>query len=390
MICEIPVDKQLPHKKRILAHAHRVVIKIGSSILSTPAGIDHASMRRVVDEVHTAIAQGFQVVMVSSGAVAAGLSRLGLRERPRTIPQKQAAAAVGQIGLMALYQEFFAHHGKQVGQILLTHEDFAHRRRYLHARHTFEELIAAQIVPIVNENDSVVVEEMMADFGDNDNLSALVATLVEADLLIILSDVQGLFTSNPHTNPDAELITLVEGIDSRIESYLSDSTSPLGTGGMATKVDAARTATEAGIPCVIADGQHASVLPAVFDPRTSTGTLFLPSGDRLAKRKHWIAHTLKPAGALRVDRGAFEAVVKKGGSLLPRGLTAVEGRFGVGECVSCLRPGGKEFARGLASYSSAELVRIKGLHSTQIESVLGYKISDEIIHRNNLVVLMQE
>jgi glutamate 5-kinase len=364
-----------------------VVIKIGSSILSTTSGIDHARMRRLVDEIQAFVTREYQIVLVSSGAVAAGLSRLGLLERPKTIPQKQAAAAVGQIGLMALYQEYFAAHGQHVGQILLTHDDLAHRRRYLNARHTFDELIAARIVPVVNENDSVVIEEMMADFGDNDNLSALVATLVDADLLVILSDVAGLYTANPHSHSDAELVPLVDKIDARIAESVTDSTSPVGTGGMATKVRAAQTVTEAGIPCIVADGLHPGVLPAVFDPTVSTGTLFLPSGDRLNKRKHWIAHVLEPAGTLIVDQGAFEAVREKGRSLLPRGLTAIQGDFGVGECVSCLNPAGEEFARGLVNYSSAELAKIKGLHTTDIEAVLGYKISDEIIHRDDLVLL---
>jgi glutamate 5-kinase len=382
------LHRQRVHKERLLPHVRRVVIKIGSSILSTTSGIDRPRMRRLVNEIHALVARGYEVVLVSSGAVAAGLSRLGLRERPRTIPQKQAAAAVGQIGLMALYQEYFAAHGRHVGQILLTHDDLAHRRRYLNARHTFDELIAARIVPVVNENDSVVVDEMMADFGDNDNLSALVATLVDADLLVILSDVAGLYTANPHTHPEAELVPLVGRIDAGITDSVTDSTSPVGTGGMATKVRAAHTVTEAGIPCVVADGLHSGVLAAVFDPAKSAGTLFLPSGDRLNKRKHWIAHALEPAGTLIVDQGAYEAVRKKGGSLLPRGLTAIKGDFGVGECVSCINPDGEEFARGLVNYSSADLVKIKGLHTTDLEAALGYKISDEIIHRDDLVLLI--
>jgi len=381
------VDRQLPHKRRVLPRVRRVVVKIGSSILSTTQGIDQARMRRLVDEIEATVARKYQLVLVSSGAIAAGLSHLGLRERPTSIPQKQAAAAVGQIGLMALYQEYFAAHGRHVAQILLTHDDFAHRRRYLNARHTFEELFAAGIVPVVNENDSVVIEEMKLDFGDNDNLSALVATLVDADLLVILSDVAGLYTRDPRSRPDAGLVTLVERIDSRIEAYVGDATSLVGTGGMASKVKAAGKATEAGIPCIVADGLHPGGLAAVFDADLSAGTLFLPSGDRLAKRKHWIAHTLIPAGKLTVDQGAFEAVRRHGGSLLPRGLVAIDGQFGVGECVSCLAPGGGEFARGLVNYSSTELTKIKGLHTTAIAKVLGYKISDEIIHRDDLVLL---
>lgn len=381
------MKQQQVHKRRLLRQTRRVVIKIGSSILSALPGIDCDRMQRLVGEIQSLVGRGYEVVLVSSGAVAAGVARLGLSERPRTIPQKQAAAAVGQINLMALYQAYFAAHGQQVAQILLTHDDLAHRRRYLNARHTFEELITARIVPIVNENDSVVVEEMMADFGDNDNLSALVATLVDADLLVILSDVAGLYTADPHTHPDAELVPLVERIDANILASVTGSASSVGTGGMASKVRAAQKAVSAGIPCIVADGLHPGVLPAVFDSATSTGTLFLPVGDRLTKRKLWIAHTLEPAGTLVVDQGAYEAVVSKGSSLLPKGLREVRGEFGAGECVSCVNPAGAEFARGLVNYSSTELARIKGIHSSDIGSVLGYKVRDEIIHRDDLVIV---
>jgi glutamate 5-kinase len=381
------MDSQLAHKKRLLSRVRRVVIKIGSNLLSTVQSIDHTRLRRLVDEVCDLRAREYEIIVVSSGAVAAGLARLGLRERPKTIPQRQAAAAVGQISLMALYEEYFSAHGQHVAQILLTHDDLANRRRYLNARHAMDALLAAGIVPVVNENDTVVVEEMKFNFGDNDNLSALAATLVDADLLVILSDVSGLYTADPKTHADAELVPLVPSITKETERWVTGPTTGLGTGGMATKLKAAFKATEAGIPCVIADGQHAGVLQAVFDPETSAGTLFLPKGDRLTKRKHWIAHTLRAAGSILVDQGAYEAVVRKGRSLLPKGVTAVEGTFGAGDCVACLTPARTEFARGLVNYSSVELGKIKGAHSTEIETRLGYKISDEVIHRNDLVLL---
>lgn len=381
------MDRQLAHKGQLLRRVRRVVVKIGSSILSSDGGIDPSRMRRLVDDIFAIRRRDLQMVLVTSGAVAAGRARLGLKERPRTIPQKQAAAAVGQIGLMSLYDQFFGAHRQCVAQILLTHDDLANRRRYLNARHAFEELLRAEIIPIVNENDTVAVDEMRFNFGDNDNLSALVATLVDADLLVILSDVPGLYTGNPRTDPNAVLVPLVTSVTGRIVEYAGGSDSSVGTGGMATKVNAAYTATRAGIPCVIADGLAPGTLQAVFDSQTSVGTVFLTKGDRLTKRKHWIAHTLRPVGTLTVDDGAREALLGKGRSLLPKGVAAVDGQFGAGDCVSCVTADGEEFARGLVSYGSGELAKIKGLHTNEIEAALGYKVSDEVIHRNDLVVL---
>lgn len=382
-----PTDAQLAHKPQLLRRVRRVVIKIGSSILSSGKGIHRGRLRRLVDEIDAIVASNRQVTVVSSGAVAAGCARLGLTTRPKTIPQKQATAAVGQISLMALYERAFARRERHVAQVLLTHDDLANRRRYLNARHAFEALLQGGIVPIVNENDTVVVDEMMWNFGDNDNLSALVATLIDADLLIILSDVAGLYTADPHSDPSATLVSLVPAITREISSSVTESRSGVGTGGMRTKVAAARKATDAGIPCIVADGLHRGVLPAIFAADASAGTLFLPGGDRLARRKHWIAHTLRPAGTIVVDSGAYDAISRSGRSLLPKGVAAVEGRFGAGDCVSCVSPDAIEFARGLTSYSSSDLDKIKGLHTNAIEATLGYKISDEIIHRNDLVLL---
>jgi glutamate 5-kinase len=380
------MTEQLAHKRALLPRVKRVVIKIGSSILSGPHGIDRTRITSLVGEIATLCRQPYQIVLVSSGAVAAGMTRLGLRERPKTVPAKQAAAAVGQIRLMALYDECFSALGKPVAQILLTHDDLANRRRYINARHTFEALLQAEVLPIVNENDTVAVEEEF-NFGDNDNLSAIVATLVGADLLVMLSDVAGLFECDPRLAADAAPVPLVEEITPEIRAYAGTGSGPLGKGGMASKLQAARKANEAGIACAIADGRHAGILPQVFDPARSVGTLFLAKGDRLTRRKHWIAHTLKPCGSLTVDQGAHEAILRGGRSLLPKGITAVAGHFGAGECVSCLSPAGAEFARGLVNYSAAELQRIKGLHSSAIEETLQYKVSDEVIHRDDLVLL---
>ena len=380
------MKEQLGHKQRLLRRVRRAVIKIGSSILSGPQGINRERLSVLADEICALQASGVSLVVVSSGAVAAGMARLGMTQRPKTVPQRQAAAAIGQIDLMAVYEEYFALHKTQVAQILLTHDDLASRSRYLNARHTIETLIAAGVVPVANENDTVVVDELM-NFGDNDNLSALIAGLVEADLLVLLSDVPGLYTKNPRIHADAVLVPVVEDVGKATASYTMDGKGLLGTGGMASKLAAAATAASAGIPTIITDGMHAGALPSVFDVRQAIGTLVLPKGDRLARRKHWIAYTLKPTGTLVVDQGAYEAITQRGRSLLPTGLKGVDGRFGSGDCVRCVDPRGREFARGLVNYSAAEIEKIKGLHSARIEGVLGYKLAEEIIHRNDLVVL---
>lgn len=378
---------QLAHKQRLFKRVRRAVIKIGSSILSGGDGINRERVRSLAHEICQIHRDGIEIVVVSSGAVAAGMARLKLKERPKTVPQRQAAAAVGQIDLMAVYEEYFGLFGTQVAQILLTHDDLANRRRYLNARHTIETLIAAGVVPVANENDTVVTDELLRNFGDNDNLSALIAGLVEADVLVLLSDVAGVFTKNPRLHADAALVSLVHDVDRSVAAYTLDGKGPLGTGGMASKLMAAKKAALAGIPTVIADGLHADVLPAVFDGRQAVGTLILPKGDRLGRRKHWIAYTLKPTGSIVVDQGAYEAITKRGRSLLPKGLKEVHGKFDTGECVRCVGPNGHEFARGLVNYSAADLEKIKGVHSTRIESVLGYKLTEEVIHRNDLVLI---
>jgi glutamate 5-kinase len=377
---------QTTEKARLLRRVRRVVVKIGSNVLAGPAGLRRERVKALAGEIATLVAGGRQLVVVSSGAVAAGAARLGPKGPSRQrIEWRQAAAAIGQIGLMAAYERAFAAHERQVAQVLLTHADLADRRRYLNARHTLRTLLDLGVVPIVNENDTVAVEELR--FGDNDNLSALTAALVEADLLVVLSDVEGLYTSDPRVDPAATLVRVARADDDGVLAAAGPSRSGVGTGGMASKVAAARKAAAAGIPTVIADGTSDGILAAIFAPDEEAGTLVLAGGDPLGHRKHWIAYTLKPLGAVHVDAGAERAVVRSGRSLLPSGVRTVEGGFGVGDCVRLVGPDGHEFARGLVNYSAAELERIKGAQTRDIETLLGYKGSDAVVHRDDLALV---
>lgn len=376
---------QLEHKKVILRNLHRLVVKIGSGVLSSATGLRHDRIESLANEVDDIRRERAEVIIVTSGAIASGQGRLQLPKRPTSVRMKQAVAAVGQIDLMALYERRFAARGRHVGQILLTRDDFTNRARYLNAEHTLATLLGLGVIPIINENDSVAIDEVK--FGDNDLLSALTATLADADLLVILSDVAGLYAQDPQSHPGAQLIPLVASIDDEVRRRASSRPGPLGTGGMSSKLEAAAVANHAGIPTIIADGAREGVLRAVLDPTLEVGTLILAAGDHLARRKHWIAYTLKPAGALRVDEGARIAVVQGGRSLLPSGLRSVEGRFEAGDCVRCLDPSGQEFARGLVNYSDGELRKIAGIHTREIETHLGYKVSDEVIHRDDLVLV---
>ncbi len=375
---------QRDFNRRFFPRARRVVIKIGSQILSSSEGIEEGSIKELVHDLAALHDEGKELVIVSSGAIAAGMTRLGIKERPRTIPQKQALAAVGQIKLMALYESHFSNFKKSVAQVLLTHEDLADRRRSLNAKHTLKTLLELGIIPIVNENDTVAIEEVK--FGDNDHLSSLVATLLEADLLVMLSDVDGVYDRDPRLHADAQLIPVISDLKGFKKGLPGGSQGPYGTGGISSKIAAAEKAATSGIPTVITKGKG-GILPRLFNAEDEVGTLVLPEESRLASRKHWIAHNLKPSGEIVVDRGAYEALVHKGKSLLPSGLREVRGSFGVGECVRCLDSQGREFAKGLVNYSAEELNLIKGLHSAMIEKVLGYKAYDEVIHRDDFVLL---
>ncbi|MGE0824125.1 MAG: glutamate 5-kinase [Candidatus Binatia bacterium] len=378
------VVNQQEHKEKILYRARRVVIKVGSGVLSGVEGIRQDSIVRLVEGIAALRHTGKEVVLVTSGAVSSGMSRLGMKTRPKTIPAKQAAAAVGQITLMALYERLFSQHEIRVAQILLTHDDLANRRRYLNAKHAMRTLLDAAVLPIVNENDTVAVDEIQ--FGDNDNLSALVAVLIAADLLVILSDVAGLYDKDPRSCLDAKLVPLVSRIDDQLLGYAGGA-GIFGRGGMISKLQAAQKAALSGIPTIIADGRQTDMLKVVFDQTREVGTLFLPLSDRLASRKHWIAYTLKPAGELIIDAGACRAIREQGRSLLPAGIRTIKGIFSEGECVTCLTDNGQAFARGLVNYSSEALGRIKGVQTSRIEEILGYKVSDEVIHRDDLALL---
>ncbi len=372
-------------RRQLLSRVKRVVVKVGSSILaSVESGLNMGAVEQLVRDVWGLRRQGYEVLLVSSGAGLAGMQRLGLREKPQDIPLRQAAAAIGQSQLMWVYEKFFGQYEQKVAQLLLTHDDLSNRRRYLNARNTLAALLSYQVIPIINENDTVMVEELK--LGDNDNLSALVASLSEADLLVILSDIEGLCTADPHKSEGAQLIPLVSNITPEIEKLAGGSKDSISSGGMVTKLQAVNKAASFGVPTVIACGRVENVLSRIMQGE-EVGTLFLPRQSRLAARKHWIAHALKPKGRLLLDDGARQAIVSRGKSLLPSGITQVEGSFEVGDAVSCIDLAGNEFARGLVNYQAHEVDSLKGKRSSEIENILGYKYYDEIIHRNDLVLL---
>ena len=372
-------------RRKILGKGKRIVVKVGSSILaSIEKGLHYEVFSHLTKEISDLKRQGYEIVLVSSGAIAAGMEKLGYKTRPQTITQKQATAAVGQTRLMNIYEKYFSRFQQMVAQVLLTHDDLSHRRRFLNARNTLLTLLELGIIPIINENDTVVVDEIK--FGDNDNLSALVTNLIGADLLIILTDIEGICDSDPRVNPRAKCIPLLEDIDVNMEGIVGETKSEMSVGGMISKIQAARKASRFGIPTVVAQGTKDGVLHQILKGK-EIGTLILPKEEALSSRKHWIAFNPKPKGDVIVDDGAKKAIVQKGKSLLPSGVVKIRGAFDRGELVTCLGPRGKEFARGLVNYSASELEKIKGLQSDQIETALGYKYSDEVIHRDDLVVL---
>jgi glutamate 5-kinase len=364
--------------------ARRVIVKIGSNLLTR--GGDVLCREWILArarEISALLETGRQVAIVTSGAVAAGTSKLGLGRKPVRLREKQAAAAAGQGVLMQHYEEAFAATGRMVGQVLLTRDDVMHRRRYLNARDTLETLLEYGLIPIVNENDTVAVDEIC--FGENDTLAALVAGLIGADLLVLLSDIDGLYAADPRLHAEAEFIPLVTEITPGIEQAGGGSGSQVGSGGMATKLKAARMAARSGCMTVIANGFREGVLTDVCAGRPA-GTLFLSGRDPLGSRKRWIADGLKGVGELELDAGAVRALLD-GSSLLARGIRAVSGRFGRGVAVHCRTPKGEIIARGLVNYSADELRLIAGRHSGEFESLLGFRGNDEVIHRDNLVLL---
>ena len=371
--------------RRPLTRARRVVVKVGSGLVTTPGeGPSSESIARLAADLSALVQDRHEVALVSSGAIATGMARLGLKARPRSIPEKQAAAAVGQSALMWEYEQAFKKHGIAVGQVLLTGQDISDRSRYLNARNTLLALLEFGVLPIVNENDTVAVDEIKV--GDNDNLAALVAHLIDADLLVLLTDVDGLYTGDPRRDPAARRLETVEAITDEIQRMVYDASASVSVGGMSTKLQAALTAGASGIPMVIASGREAGTLPRVLRGEP-VGTYFQPRDDRLAARKRWIAFAVPPQGRLTVDAGAKKALTERGKSLLPSGLVEVEGQFRVGEVVALAEVDGQEFARGLVNYDADELRRIRGAKTADIERTLGYRGVDEVVHRDNLVIL---
>lgn len=367
-----------------IQEAKRWVIKIGSAVLTDDGrGLDRASIQHWVEQIVELRNRGVEIVLVSSGAVAEGMSRLGWKNRPDALNELQAAAAIGQMGLVQAYESCFQQYGIHTAQILLDHDDLSNRERYLNARSTMQTLIQLGAISVVNENDTVVTDEIR--FGDNDTLAALVANLVEADLLIILTDQDGLFDKDPRSNPDAALIPRADASDDALESMASGTGGRLGRGGMSTKIRAARLAARSGCHTVIASGRRQSLLRTLCDDGTPA-TLLIAAEKPMAARKRWLAGQLQMRGKLILDAGAVVVLRRQGKSLLPVGVKAIEGEFKRGDMVACLDEQGSEVARGLINYSAEETIKIIGKPTADIAAALGYLSAEELIHRDNLVL----
>ena len=370
--------------RTITRDAKRWVIKIGSALLTNDgAGLDRQAIDGWVEQIAQLLAKGNEVVLVSSGAIAEGIVRLGWTTRPESIHELQAAAAVGQMGLIQAYESSFKRYDRHTAQILLDHDDLASRQRYLNARGALQTLIGLNVVPIVNENDTVVTDEIR--FGDNDSLAALVANLIDADMLVILTDKDGLYDANPDNNPNAQLVSEAMADDSSLDALAGGSSGSLGRGGMITKLQAARLAARSGCSTVIAGGRNQRILHQVAAGE-NVGTLLSASQKPLAARKQWLAGQLQVKGKLILDAGAVKVLTEQGRSLLAVGVSAVQGKFTRGELVSCVDSHGVEIARGLVNYNSDEANRIKGQSTEAIPKILGYRDDDELIHRDNLVI----
>ena len=371
-------------RKICFEDAKRIVVKVGSGVLTEDNGLNLKALRSISRQICQLADRGLEIILVSSGAMASGIKKIGLSKRPEEIPKRQAIAAVGQAGLIMEYEKSFARYNKKVAQILLTSDDLVNRKRYLNARNTLCTLLSWQVIPIINENDTVVVEEIK--FGDNDNLAAMITLLMDADILINLTDIDGLYTRDPRKNQDAELISVVTTIKKEIEKYASDIPGPLGTGGMLSKIIAAKKVTAAGIPMLIAGGEKHDILIKLFAGKEH-GTFFIPKKEKLANRKCWIAFTLKPKGTIMIDDGAAAAILKSGKSLLPSGIVRVDGEFSVGAAVEFRRESNDEIlGTGLVNYCASDIRKIMGLKSGKIKKYLGHKSYDEVIHRDNLAI----
>ena len=370
-------------QRTCLSDIQRIVVKVGSSTISEGAHLNEAALDGLVHDLALVKQEGVEVILVTSGAIAAGWPQLGLKQRPNTLPHLQAAAAVGQIRLMAAYKDRFSNYGQRAASMLLTRDDFSNRERYTRMNDTMRALLHFGAIPIINENDTVAVDEIKV--GDNDTLSAYVTNLAQAQLLIILSDQAGFYTADPRHNPDSELIHTVTTISDEIWQAAGAAGTTGGTGGMVTKLRAAEIVTSSGEMMVMAHGQEPLVVTRLLKGEL-LGTLFLPQS-RISGRKRWIAYSRPPKGKLIVDNGARDALVRGGKSLLPAGIRRVEGNFDYSDTVSCLTENGAEFARGLVNYNAVDTAKLAGKHTKDIENILGYRDYDEIIHRDNLVLL---
>jgi glutamate 5-kinase len=369
----------------VVVNASRLVVKVGSSLVTNEGrGLDHDAVGRWAEQIAALRSAGKEIVLVSSGAIAEGMQRLGWSARPKAIHELQAAAAVGQMGLVQAYESAFAKFKLRTAQVLLTHEDLADRRRYLNARSTLRTLLGLGVIPIINENDTVTTEEIRV--GDNDTLGALVTNLIEADVLVLLTDQSGLFTGDPRHDPSATLVREGRAGDIALETMAGGAGSALGRGGMMTKVLAAKRAARSGASTVIASGREAHVLTRLAAGE-AIGTELVAQTQTLAARKQWLADHVQLAGRLSLDDGAVRALAREGKSLLPIGVVAVDGAFQRGEVVGCFAPDGREVARGLVNYDAAEAARIVRKPSSEIEAILGYVDEPELIHRDNLVLL---
>lgn len=363
----------------------RLVVKVGSALLRDPhGGLREPVVEHLVSQLSALRSQGYEVLLVSSGAVALGIQVLGAQGIPRSIVQQQAAAAIGQSHLIWTYERLFGQFQQKVAQVLLTHEDLRSRTRYLNARNTLLTLLHYRVIPIINENDTVSVEEIR--FGDNDTLSAMVCNLVDADLLIILTHIDGLYTADPREHPEATLIAEVDKLDGRIEALASSATHRTGRGGMASKIRAAKIAGASGKHTYIANGTSPDTLLRLLAGERVGTHIRPPSTGRLSSRKRWIGYALKARGEIIVNDGAKRALTSQGKSLLPAGIVQVSGDFAFGDPVLCTDMAAQQFAQGLVNYSAAELHAISGQQTSRIETLLGYKRADEVIHRDNLVV----
>lgn len=364
----------------------RLVVKVGSALLRHPqGGVRESEVAHIVEQLSTLRHQGHDVILVSSGAIALGIQVLGVQGIPKTITHQQAAAAIGQSHLIWNYERLFGAFGQKVAQILLTHEDLRVRTRYLNARNTLQTLLHYGVIPIINENDTVSVAEIR--FGDNDTLSAMVCNLVDAELLVILTHIDGLYTADPRLHPEATLISVVEKVDARIEALAGKTTHRTGRGGMFSKIQAAKIAGSSGIHTHIVNGLQPNALLDVM-AGVPVGTHVHPFvAAKLSSRKRWIGYALKAKGEIVVDDGAKRALMAQGKSLLPSGVLDVSGSFRFGDAVYCVDATSHRFAQGLVNYSAAELKAIRGQHTSTIETMLGYRASDEVIHRDNLVLL---